>query len=100
MAALATEVKRRAGGMAGDPTVKWCESIVDCVETIEPLLKFSNGSDPGHAPGLEPTLHLLGHAALTLGHLLTPGNVEPELLVELDSVVARHDVRRPMQKAS
>lgn len=49
---------------------------------------------------MEPTLHLLGHAALTLGHMLTPGNVEPELLVELDSVVTRFDVRRPIQKAS
>lgn len=51
MAALAAEVKRRAGGEPQDPTVKWCNSIIDCVETIGPMLNIPTTATPSIPPG-------------------------------------------------
>jgi|GEM_PF-523930 len=94
MAELAGEVKLRAAGTEHELAAKWCESVIDCTEAISTMLQFSTEDDESQAPTLAPMMHLLGHAALTLGHMFSAGASEPDLLVELDAIAARVDVRR------
>lgn len=96
MAELAGEVKHRAAGTQHELAAKWCESVVDCTEAISTMLQFSHEDDESHAPTLAPMMHLLGHAALTLGHMFQSNASEHDLLVELDTVAARLDVRRSL----
>ncbi len=95
MSALASEVKLRAAGTQHELAAKWCESVIDCSEAIGTMLQYSGDGDPSHAPTLAPMMHLLGHAALTLGAMFTSDTGEPDLMAELDAIAARIDVRRP-----
>ena len=94
MSSLASEVKLRAAGTQHELASKWCESVIDCSEAIGTMLQFSSEGDPSHAPTLAPMMHLLGHAALTLGGMFSADTGEPDLLAELDAIAARADIRR------
>ena len=97
MSVLAGEVKHRAVGTEYELAAKWCESVIDCTEAISTMLQFSGEGDPAHAPTLAPMMHLLGHAALTLGHIFAQGTAEADLMVELDTIAERVDIRRHAQ---
>jgi DNA-binding response OmpR family regulator len=99
MGALAAEVKHRAAGTEYETIAKWCESVIECTEAIGSMLQFSSDADPSHGPTLMPMMHLLGHAALTLGEIYAPGEAKPTLLDELDAIAARIDIRRPAMQA-
>lgn len=100
MATLASEVKSRAAGTQHEIAGKWCESIIDCTGAIGGMIEHTTAPDPSHAPTLTPMMHLLGHAALTLGHMFTPADTETALVADLDAIAARFDVRQSAHAAS
>jgi hypothetical protein len=99
MGALAAKIKHRAAGTEYETIAKWSESVIECTEAIGSMLQYSSDADPSRGPTLMPMMHLLGHAALTLGEIYAPGEAKPTLLDELDAIAARIDIRRAATQA-
>ena len=79
---LARGVSRRARDTEFEAAVDWCDSILSAIEGLE-LGVDHNAS-----------MHLLGHAALSLNQVFVPGRSQDESLAEIDATVsivrARH----------
>lgn len=74
---LARAVSRRARDSEFESAVEWCDSILSAIEGLE-LGVDRNAS-----------MHLLGHAALSLGRVFAPGRSQDEVLAEIDATVAQ-----------
>jgi len=91
MGRLASEMKRRAGLVKREAACQWCDSVAESVETLIALGERAERS----ASGLDyrPTLSLLSQAALALGRMFAPEEVEPDRLVELERIVSVRTAR-------
>ena len=89
---LSDEIRRRAADTAHASVMQWCDSIRDSIEAVGTLVEKAHESG-GIPVDLAPPMHLLGHAAMSLGQMFAPGEVHPSQLVELDALVARIDAR-------
>ncbi|HEY2835525.1 MAG TPA: response regulator [Rhizomicrobium sp.] len=76
LANLARAVERRASGTSNEKAVEWCISIQAAVEGLR-LEVDRNAS-----------MHLLGHAALSLHQLICPEKSPADQLNEIDATVA------------
>jgi CheY-like chemotaxis protein len=97
MGALATGVKSRAAANGHELAGKWCDSIIECTEAIGTMLQYSSNREPSCEPAVKPMMHLLGQAAMMLGKMFVPDELEMAFLPELDAAAARYDVRRPAE---
>lgn len=94
---IAAEIDIRAESLGITESRQWCKAITESARSIGYLLECGDREDQvKDRIGLDlgAPLHLLGHAALTLGQIFAPGEVRPGQLVELDAIVARADVRQ------
>ncbi|HEY4942019.1 MAG TPA: hypothetical protein VII56_11390 [Rhizomicrobium sp.] len=76
IAMLSKGVARRCRDTAFESSVDWCDSIVAAVEGLQA------GVDRN------ASMHLLGHAALSLNHVFHPEKSTTDILSEIDATVA------------
>jgi DNA-binding response OmpR family regulator len=83
---LAAEMNHRAGLIHQESAREWCDSVA---QSIHALVGMGERSED--ITDYRPPLSLLGRAALTLGQMFAPDEVEPARLMELDRIMAsRH----------
>jgi DNA-binding response OmpR family regulator len=88
---LASEMNTRAVRVQQHSVPQWCEIITQSVGT---LMEMTRGAaDASKTIDCKGPLGMLGHAALTLGRMFAPAEVEPDRLVELDDLVSRRVAR-------
>lgn len=85
---VARAVSRRARDTDFEAAIEWCDSILSAIEGLE-LGVDRNAS-----------MHLLGHAALSLNQVFAPGRSQDETLAEIDATVAQVRARHQTQLAS
>lgn len=88
IAALVRSIAKRARDTEFDQAAGWCESILAAVEGLE-LGVDRNAS-----------MHLLGHAALSLNQVFRPETSAQDSLVEIDATVALIRAREAQKLAS
>lgn len=81
-------VARRARETEFEIAITWCDSILSALEGVE-LGVDRNAS-----------MHLLGHAALKLNAVFSPGKTQEEALAELDATVSMIQSRNEARLAS
>lgn len=79
---LAKAVSRRCRDTEFEEAVEWCDAIQGAIEGLE-LGVDRNAS-----------LHLLGHAALNLNQVFSPGKTQDENLTEIDATLVKIRSRR------
>lgn len=84
---LAKAVSRRCRDTQFEEAVEWCDAIHGAIEGLE-LGVDRNAS-----------LHLLGHAALNLNQVFSPGKTQDEHLAEIDATLVKIKSRRPFATA-
>jgi hypothetical protein len=82
---LARSIDRRSRDTEYDPAVKWCDSVLAATEGLN-LGVDRNAS-----------MHLLGHAALSLNQVFCPEKNSARQLNEIDAVVTRIRTRDQTQ---
>ncbi len=88
IAALVRSIAKRARDTEFDQAAGWCESILAAVEGLE-LGVDRNAS-----------MHLLGHAALSLNQVFRPETSAQDSLNEIDATVALIRAREAQKLAS
>jgi hypothetical protein len=89
---LAAEMRVRASLIRNHAVPQWCEIIEQSIGT---LIEQTRGADPAKLKDAawKGPLSRLGQAALSLGQLLAPADVQPARLVELDDLVSQRTAR-------
>jgi DNA-binding response OmpR family regulator len=98
MQGLVSEIKRRAAGTEREEAAEWCDSVTEAARCLN-LAAERSRNDPHYQPDFDAPIHLLGHSTLTLGQIFANDEIRSVDLVEIDAIVARIDVRRPLAMA-
>lgn len=69
-------IARRSAGTEFEPAVEWCDAVLAAIEGLE------LGVDRN------PTMHMLGHAAVSLNQVFAPEKSASDHLSEIDATVA------------
>jgi DNA-binding response OmpR family regulator len=89
MSALTDDIKRRAARSPNLTALQWCNAMTESLASIRNMVDVSRLENEDSLVDFGPPMHLLGHAALSLGKILAPAELHPAHLVELDALVAR-----------
>ena len=84
----AKAVSRRSRDTEFEAAVEWCDALLSALEGLE-LGVDRNAS-----------MHLLGHAALSLGQVFSPDKSVDENLAEIDATICRIKARNKLSAAS
>jgi DNA-binding response OmpR family regulator len=95
--ALNEDLARRAGGHTRDSALRWSATLAEAVAAVRRIVDPSNKDDDGLLD-IAPPMQLLGQAALNLGRMLAPGDLQAGYLQDVDAVVSR--INAPQASAS
>ena len=73
---VSKDVAQRCQGTEFEPAIEWCDGILAALEGLDA------GADRN------PTMHMLGHAALNLNQLFAPEKTTEEHLQDIDATIA------------
>jgi DNA-binding response OmpR family regulator len=85
---LTEDLCRRAAGSQRS-ALECCHAMRDSLAAIERMIETSKHEAEDMLLDLGPPMQLLGHAALSLGRILAPGELEGNRLVELEAMANR-----------
>ena len=85
---IARDVAKRCAGGEREAAVEYCETVIAAVEALQ------LGTDPN------VSMHLLGHAAMSLKQMFEPEKSQVEHLEEIDTIMATINAREAPALAS